>query len=144
MINYLLINFYLKSKLKSINNDMKENVNKINFNNFIKLMKQLNAIYMEIIEYNDIFWSKYLCLLWFTMSSILALFIHIIIFVETYFIFTVAMISLFACFALIFILCLSMSSQLYNECFSVYNVLNSQQILINRFQIRLKIKVIMI
>ena len=139
IIYYLIITYYLILKLKAINTKFDNKVK-----NFFFIWRQLNAIYVEIIEYNDIFWSKFLCLLWMTSSAYIALsiyanysmYIHQFHFILRYF-FTGCLIF----YSLLFIFILHLTSDLYNQCFSIYKTLNSKQILLNRFQTRLKIKV---
>ena len=84
LIYYLIIAYYLIFKLKLINKLIKESTLTTirSYNNIQIAIYELNSIYNEINEYNNNYWSKYLCFLWITIGGIIAIYINVIFMVE--------------------------------------------------------------
>ena len=79
-VYYFILTYYLKSKIKSINNVIKSRLINISHTRnyfYIKgLIHDLNAIYCEISEYNRNYWSKFLASVWLTFSLLICYFAH--------------------------------------------------------------------
>jgi len=61
LIYFYIICYYLKSKLRVINERLKQNDRVINL---YKIINSLNSIYSEINDYNNNYWSKFLFWVW--------------------------------------------------------------------------------
>jgi hypothetical protein len=77
LIYFHLICYYLKTKLKNLNEKLKSNtiMKSKNFNPLI-IMKSLNSIYSEITEYDQKYWSKFLFLFWILFTLIINTFLY--------------------------------------------------------------------
>jgi len=74
MTYFYLICYYLKFRLKTINSQIMNQINslkRVNERTLENIIQSLNRLYIDIVQYNDTIWSKYL--FW-----VLALFITLI------------------------------------------------------------------
>ena len=86
---------------------------------------KLNAIYSEISNYNDIFWSRYLCILWFTLSAMISTTFYISFLSNSNIINKIALFTFFMVFSLILLFIIRISSLIYIEANNSYKMLNS-------------------
>jgi len=122
-VYYYLITYYLKTKLLLININIKSFF--IKSKNFKYLLNNLNAIYCEINEYNSNYWSKFLLIIWFTISSIIALLTFVVLFSEQNIIFKIFLSFFALIFTSILIFIINISSDVYNEANNSYILFNS-------------------
>ena len=147
-IYFFIIAYYLDLKLKSANNKLKNNIDKSNQlkvwpnSTFIKKnLRQLNDIYLEITEYNDNYWSKYLGVFWFTHSSIIAAHIYIGVFSEMSMLLKNMCNMFLVTYIMILFYIVSISSAIYREANRTHPLLNSYLLSNNPIGIAVKIKV---
>ena len=126
-VYYFLITYYLKSKILLINTKLKSIIEKRSIcnKNVMKFIRELNAIYYEINEYNSNYWSKFLLIIWFTISSIIALLTFVVLFSEQNIIFKIFLSFFALIFTSILIFIINISSDVYNEANNSYILFNS-------------------
>jgi len=117
----------LKSKILLINTKLKSIIEKRSIcnKNVMKFIRELNAIYYEINEYNSNYWSKFLLIIWFTISSIIALLTFVMLFSEQNIIFKIFLSFFALIFTSILIFIINISSDVYNEANNSYILFNS-------------------
>jgi len=76
LIYFYIICYYFKSKLKFINDNMRQiskerRIGRNNFD-FYNTIQSLNGIYSEISNYNNNYWSKFLLSVWILLSIIIS------------------------------------------------------------------------
>jgi len=75
LIYFQIICYYLESKLSNINQTIKmyiRNKKVLKSTNLKGLIESLNSLYLEINDYNDRYWSKFLFLIWITFAAIIS------------------------------------------------------------------------
>jgi len=127
-IYFYIICYYLKSKLKVINERLRQ---KNRLLNLYKIIKQLNSIYSEIDEYNNNYWSKFLFWVWMLFGLMIntllftAIFGVMPLFIRLLFTFA----AIFFVFILTFII--STASSVNLEASRSYELLNSHTLYSN-------------
>ena len=141
-IYYCIIAYYLRIKIKSYNNIIEDNNrNNRKFSFIRKVVNNLNFVYLEINDYNNNFWSKYLFLFWISIVAMLSTAFNIaftskFISIKIFIIIDVTIGSLL----LLFIIYIS--SAIYMEANKTYNLLNSYLNCFKNIPICDKLKVI--
>lgn len=143
LIYFYLITFYLKSKLKAVNQTLrgftKSQVKRpISFS---KVCADLSAIYTEIHEYDNIYWSKFLAFVWMSCATILSTLSFFIIFGEMLLIIRIFCLYFDLFFVAMLILVVSNCATVYLEVNKSYKELNSFMTLWNRRSISKGLKV---
>ena len=69
-INNHVICHYIKCKIRAINNEIRDSVKLKRRLNIRRMHSNLNSIYTEINEYNEIFFSKYYLSVWLFLGSL--------------------------------------------------------------------------
>ena len=77
MLYFYIIAYYLKSKLKELNNRLMNK--KLKNIELIRIIRSLNKIYSEIYEYNSEHWSYYLGIVWSTDVLLINLFNRLVL-----------------------------------------------------------------
>ena len=72
-VYFYIITSYLRSKLESINTEIKDTTGNIR-----GTIKSMTNTFEEIIQYNDNYWSKFLFLIWVNMGSVIALLVFVV------------------------------------------------------------------
>ena len=134
---FTILCYYLHLKLSQINRRL---VNKEK--NIYKIITEFTDIYREINHYNRNYWSKYLLVIYSTLSSLIAMQICFSLFVETDNPIIRVMMFIYALFNIIsLILMIRFSSLIYNDCVLTYRLLNSYVHSVKRITLRNRIKV---
>jgi hypothetical protein len=142
LVYFYLICLYLKYKLRILNNNINMLNNKLLNNEIIKnKINLLNQIYLEIINYDNNYWSKFAFCYYVLFSFINSSILYCIIFVKALFI-----VKLFFYYnILLFIICLicfmEPSSLLSREANKSYNLLMRLQL--NNYKKNLSLIMIM-
>jgi hypothetical protein len=138
LIYFHLICYYLKTKLKNLNEKLKTNaiMKSKNFNP-LNIMKSLNSVYSEITEYDQKYWSKFLFLFWILFTLIINTFLYSALFgklnIIVGLIFKLGIIMLICALLLV----ISTASSVNSEANKSYKLLNSSLFLIYRKRIKL-------
>ena len=146
-VYYFIITYYIESKIKSINKLLLLNLNRhkvsINISFYRHLFEDLNAIYVEISEYNANYWAKYLAIIWVTFTVNISCFSYVLIFVSNTNDIILQFLDMFGVlnFLIALLFVIYISSQLYIEAnVKTYNILNSVTIK-NKMPIFIKLQV---
>jgi len=127
-IYFYIICYYLKSKLKVINEKLKQ---KDRVLNLYKTINFLNSIYSEIDEYNNNYWSKFLFWVW----MLFGIMINTLLFTSIFGVMPLFVRTLFAIAAIFFVFILtfiiSTASSVNLEASRSYELLNSQTLYSN-------------
>ncbi|CAG2111678.1 unnamed protein product [Medioppia subpectinata] len=70
--------YYVLIKIKFISKTLSDIQRRRYYGNVNNVMKSLDAIFDEIDEYNTTFWSKFICIFWFTIGSFTVIFLYIL------------------------------------------------------------------
>ena len=132
---FVFIVEYLKIKLMMVNRQISQRNNiyrgvytqksgKLKIISITKILKNLNSIYNEIEEYNEVYWSKFVFILWFGLTVNTSSLSFSAIFVMK----DIILVILFAILAVIdvilILLLIRVSTQIYSEVESTYKLLN--------------------
>ena len=79
IIYFYIISYYLTSKLREINTELRNAIKTKIFLNLYHTLKSFNGIYFEINEYDSQFLSKFIFIVWMSSSGVIALLIFILI-----------------------------------------------------------------
>ena len=125
IIYYFIITYYLRSKLREINLNIQSKRRRV-FHLFFETLRESNKTYEEINEYNAIYWSKFLFIIWLTFSSIIStiLFIAIIVGIEI-FLLRILLYSYVIYDVILLNFTIIISSQIHLESNRIYYILNS-------------------
>ena len=118
---FLILCYYLHLKLNQINRRL---VNKEK--NIYQIIRELTEVYEEISHYNSTYWSKFLLVIYSSMSSLIATitFVSFVIGIPNELIKSIFFsYSLFN--SLLLLLTIIFSSLIYNDCVLTYSLLNS-------------------
>ena len=137
-IYYYLLTYYLQTKLQFINKHLNSllklmyQINSATNNSrgiipieITKLIKQLTDILLEIQEYNNIFWAKYLGIFWFSLSSLISMSFYMAFLSDANIIVKIAIFMIFVVFCLILVFIIHISALIYKEPNESYKLLNS-------------------
>jgi hypothetical protein len=125
LVYYHLICYYLKLKIKRINDGLKNNLKSKNGFNSAKKIRSLNKIYEEIDDYNNNYWSKFLLCIWISIVSIISTFVYLSIFREMEIINKLIVICVAVLFICFLLLVINTSSSVHSESNKTYRLLNS-------------------
>ena len=135
-VYYIIIAYYLKSKLKAINSRV------LKQKNIWRICKDLTETYAEINEYDTNYWSKFLLLLWLTFGTIISMLLFIITIVGIENIMIRIMLSFYAIIDSLFLLVsVKYSAQIFSESEMTYHLLHKYFHLNKGIPIKSKIKV---
>ena len=127
-VYYYIITYYLKSKLLLINIELKSfaiKKSRNSYKNFIKIIRELNSLFIEITEYNCNYWSKFLFIIWFTISLIISAFNHLTFLNENNIIRIIFSVFFEIIYILILVFIICISNSIYTESTNTYKYLNS-------------------
>ena len=127
LIYFYLITFYLKYKLKEINqrlNRLRRGDDQNPFS-FRKLTENLVSIYTEIAEYDDNYWSKFLAFVWMSCGTILSTLSFFIIFGQMIFIIRIFCLYFDLFFISMLLWVVHICATVYLEVNKSYKLLNS-------------------
>jgi hypothetical protein len=125
LVYYHLICYYLKLKIKRINDGLKNNLKLKNGFNSAKIIRSLNKIYEEINDYNNNYWSKFLICIWISIVSIISTFVYLSIFREMEIINKLIVICVAVLFICFLLLVIKTSSSVHSESNKTYKLFNS-------------------
>ena len=77
---FYLICYYLKSKIKSINDKLPKSIQLKSFATILPFIHRFNRICVEMNEYNNYFWYKFLLIFWSTIGCFIAIFMYFVLF----------------------------------------------------------------
>ena len=126
-VYYYIITYYLKLKLVSYNNNLKSilKINKyIRYSQIKSIIKSLFKIHNEINEYNCNFWSKYLCIFYFNIATVISSLMSTILFFNK-FLYSLLIIPILLLFVGILIFTIHISADIYIESNRSYQIFNS-------------------
>jgi len=122
---FYIMCFYLNIKLRR--NLLNIYKTKIKFQRKVyKYIKTLHSIHIEIQEYNQYFWSKYLFILWLFMGSICLIYLYLCIFKTLDLLHKFVFIYSFCIFTSFFIIQIMTASSVNSRVKSCYKILNSK------------------
>ena len=147
-VYYFLITYYLKKKINLLNVEIYKRLCKPRNTNYyynhwftMKTIRELNAIYVEINEYNSQYWSKYLTLIWFTQCFTICYTSYLLIFSNLLIAIKITTLYVTFIYTMVLLFIIHTSSQLYNETNNSYIVLNSYITHTKLISIKSKLKV---
>jgi hypothetical protein len=146
MVYFHLICYYLKIKFEFINNEiitLSKPEKRFTDRKLMSILEFLEEIYSEISDYNQNYWSKYLCVNLALVMSVMNITLFHIIFGEISFYFKIFLIYANTFFALILLTLLVSASDIHSEVKRTYKLLNKLFICckVNKIQAKLRIKV---
>ena len=144
IIYYYFIVYYLKYKIKVINESLKRHIinNRKNSSQFLmKAINKLNDIYIEINEYDMNYWSKFLFVFWFTIEFIIVFLTFMSTFGKNQ-LFIRLLIGFYSLnFLSLLLFIIHISSEIFIESNKTYNILysyiNEKQL--NKLHIKFKV-----
>ena len=139
-VYYYIITYYLKFFNKILRNLINSSIF-VNNKNILAIIENFHQIYKEINEYNNNYWSKFLCIIWLNISVIIACICSLALFLDNILIFKIAIIPLILYFISILIFIIRISAAIYIESNNSYQLFNSLFCLI-RYRTVVKFKVI--
>ena len=130
---FVFITEYLKMKLKQVNFKLSERINyyrgrqesKIRTITITLVLKKLNSISDEVTEYNKIYWSKFILIIWLTMLIVISSLSFAVIFVIRNVILNIILANLEIVNIISILLLIGFSSRIYSEFKFTYKLLNS-------------------
>ena len=124
LIYFYIICVFLKFKLKSNNENLKQKNSKTSIAYIVSQLKVLNSLYKEINEYNTEFWSLYFLLFWLNNGSVISIELYIIFVSDFGFIFKFATFYSMITFFLLFLFMVFTASSINYEAKKTYKILN--------------------
>jgi hypothetical protein len=127
LVYFYLICRYIKIKIKEQNDLIAKAIVErkvINSQKILRLIRNLNAIYSEINEYNREFWSKYLLLIWFIFGFLIIFCSYFLFFAKLILILKLIIGYGFAFITLTFLFIISTASSVNYEANKIYKHLN--------------------
>ena len=109
-----------------------------------KTIRELNAIYIEINEYNRNYWSKYLLAVWATISFLNCYIIHLVIISNSHYLIKLIAFLTLVVFLSQLLFIIHISSQLYNQAKYSYILFNSYVSHTKKISIIMKLKVFLV
>ena len=82
VLYFYLMCVFIKVKVKSIHSRAEQLIKTRNYSNIGSVLKQLNAVFAEVNDYNKTFWSKFLVGFWVTIGSMAMLFLYCVLFTK--------------------------------------------------------------
>jgi len=130
LIYYSIITFNFILKIQSVNKKIYDNnlssINKKHIRlNVYKVMCELNKLFEEISEYNDIYWSKFLAIYWVLISTVTSNIVFVSIFGDTLLTARLAISGIGIQFLFTLLYVIHYSSLLCNQTDKTYVYLNS-------------------
>jgi hypothetical protein len=122
VVYFYLICRYIKIKFKESNDFVRQK--KINNENFLRFIQDLDAKYSELNEFDRNFWSKYLLSIWLIFIAFVNFILYIFLFADLDIIFKLIAGYGSALFILIFIFIISTASSVNYEANKIYKPLN--------------------
>ncbi len=122
VVYFYLICHYIKVKFKESNDFIRQK--KINNENFLRFIRDLDAKYSELNEYDSNFWSKYLLSIWLIFAALVNLALYVFLFADLNIIFKLIAGYGSVLFILIFIFIVSNASSVNYEANKIYKPLN--------------------
>jgi len=138
---FYIICYYVKIKIRQIN----KNLAKICAYNYIKIipnMKSLNKIYLELSDFNDIFWSKFLFWFWITFIVIIVMLLYATLFGQMILFLRLIAIQLILILISILISIINIASSVNLEANKSYKLLNSCMTFIDLIESNTNLKLI--
>ena len=131
---YYIITKYLTLKASSINSNLRAVLNtpgkrKHPVYYVSQVCRQLDAIYREIHEYDRNYWSKFLAIIWLTISFIVSLMCFITLYSRTNIVFKIFFIIAELLFVSILLFLIQITSQIHIECNKSNRLLNTLYLL---------------
>ena len=120
-----LICHYIKCKIRAINNRIRDSVKLKRRLNIRRMHSNLNSIYTEINEYNEIFFSKYYLSVWLFLGSFNIFLLYIAIFQDILLIFVIIYMYAFVLLFSLFSFLILNASSVNSEANKSYKLLNS-------------------
>jgi hypothetical protein len=127
VVFFYLICRYIKIKIKEQNDFIAKAIIErkvINSQKILRLILDLNAIYTEINEYNNDFWSLYLLSIWLIFGALLIFFILFLIFRKMTIILKLIIGYGFVFLTLTFLFIIRTASSVQCEANKIYKLLN--------------------
>jgi hypothetical protein len=122
VVYFYLICRYIKIKFKESNDFVQ--LKKINNENFLRFIQDLDAKYSELNEFNRNFWSKYLLSVWVISVALVNFVLYAFLFADSDIVFKFILSYASAVVILIFILIISTASSVNHEANKIYKPLN--------------------
>ena len=123
LIHFYILCVYLKMKIQSINANLLEKKS-LSIGYIVSKLKAMNSLYLEINEYNTTFWSKYLLLLWLTMSSLTSIELIIVVFSNMPLLYRVIAFYAMVTYCFLFIFVVFTASSVNYQSNKSYKILN--------------------
>ncbi len=120
--------YYLKTKIRSINEELKSKINKKSKYHSWEVkyyVKSLDQIYRELNDYNTNYWSKFLFLNWVLLATVINTVLYLTIFAKLNLIARIVFIYSSIFFIFIIILVINNASSVTYEANKSYNLFNS-------------------
>jgi hypothetical protein len=120
--------YYLKTKIRSINEELKSRINKKSKYHSWEVkyfVKPLDHIYGELNDYNTNYWSKFLFLIWGLLATVINTVLYLTIFAELNLIARMLLTYSSIFFIFIIILVINNASSVAYEANKSYNLFNS-------------------
>jgi len=123
---FYVICHYIKIRIKEFHHKFSSKISRIRiiYSCIDGNLCSLNSIFVEINEYNDDFWSKYLLSNWLLLGSIIIINLCGILFVKMDLFFKTASIYMLMILILIFVVIMKSASSVNYEANKIYNFLN--------------------
>jgi len=140
LIYFHLICYHIKSKIKSINTEIKSNIERRfrpRNRDVMKYIRPLNSIYREVDEYNENYWSKFLLLIWVSFATIINTVLYLTLFVSMNFGLRFILIYSSIFFICILILIINTASSVAYEANKSYELFNTYFALDSKKQLSL-------
>jgi hypothetical protein len=122
VVYFYLICRYIKIKFKESNDFIRQK--KINNENFLRFIRDLDAKYSELNEYDSNFWSKYLLSIWLIFGAVVNFILCVFLIADLNIIFRFLAGYVSVLFILIFIFIVSTASSVNYEANKIYKPLN--------------------
>jgi len=128
LIYFHIMCYYLNSKIRSTNKIISitfSNYRRIRQIKVCNILQNLNSIYSEIAEYNDVYWAKFLFLVWILLAVIISCLLYSTIFMKTNIIIRLAFVYGSIMFIIIKLFIINTASSVNKEANKTYKLLNS-------------------
>ena len=116
---------YIKCKIRAINNRIRDSVKLKRRLNIRRMHSNLNSIYTETNEYNEIFFSKYYLSVWLFLGSLNTFLLYVTLFQNIPIFFIITFLYIFLLFFSLFSFLILNASSVNTEANNSYKIFNS-------------------
>ena len=140
-VYFYLLTLYLKMKLKNLNSKILL-TKSANQTDAINMIRELSKVFKEIADFNDNLWSKFLFLVWTTISALISLLMFVVLIVGVeQLIIKILFVNYVLIDSTLLLFLISICSQIYSETETTHHLLLNYLCLNDKMKVVVKLEV---